>query len=51
MHDTLVGVDLAKAVFQLALSSRPGRFDKHPRLSRDQFLPFFAQLPAALVIM
>lgn len=51
MHDTLVGVDLAKAVFQLATSSRPGRFDSHPRLSRDQFLPFFAQLPAAVVIM
>jgi transposase len=51
VHDTLVGVDLAKAVFQLALSSRPGRFDSHPRLSRDQFLPFFAQLPAAIVIM
>ena len=51
MHDTLVGVDLAKAVFQLAISTRPGRFDSHPRLSRDQFLPFFAQLPPAVVIM
>lgn len=51
MHDTLVGVDLAKSVFQLAISSRPGRFDDHPRLTRDQFLPFFAQLPPAIVIM
>ena len=51
MHDTLVGVDLAKAVFQLAVSRRPGRFESHPRLTRDQFLPFFAQLPAAIVIM
>jgi len=51
VNDTLVGVDLAKAVFQLAISCRPGRFDSHPRLRRDQFLSFFAQLPAAVVIM
>lgn len=51
MNDTLVGVDLAKAVSQLAISSRPGRFDNHPRLTREQFLPFFAQLPPAVVIM
>jgi transposase len=51
MHDTLVGVDLAKAVFQLAISSRAGHFDGHHRLTRDQFLPFFAQLPPAVVIL
>lgn len=51
MHDTLVGVDIAKAVFQLAFSSRPGRFEGHPRLSREQVLPYFAQLPPAVVIM
>ena len=51
MNDTLVGVDLAKAVSQLAISSRPGRFDNHPRLTRDQFLPFFAQRPPAVVII
>jgi transposase len=51
MQDTLVGVDIAKAVFQLAVSSRSGRFDGQSRLRRDQVLPFFAQLPAAIVIM
>jgi transposase len=51
MNDTLVGVDLAKSVFQLAISSRPGRFDSHRRLSRDQFLPFVAQLPPAVCIL
>jgi transposase len=51
MNDTLVGVDLAKAVFQVAVSSRPGRFDSHARLTRDQLLPFFAQLPPAIVIL
>jgi hypothetical protein len=45
MQDTLIGVDIAKNVFQLAVSHRPGRFDGHARLSRDQFLPHFAQLP------
>jgi transposase len=51
VHDTLIGVDIAKAVFQLAISTRPGRFDSHCRLSRDQVLPFFAQRPPAIVIM
>lgn len=51
MHDTLVGVDIAKAVLQLAVSSRPGRFDSHRRLSRDQFLPFVAQMPPAIFIL
>lgn len=51
MHDTLVGVDIAKAVLQLALSNRPGRFDSHRRLSREQFLPFVAQLPPAVFIL
>jgi transposase len=51
VHDNLVGVDLAKAVFQLAVSQRPGRFESCPRLSRDQFLPYLAQLPPAVVIM
>jgi transposase len=51
MQDTLVGVDIAKNVFQVAVSGRPGRFDRHARLSRDQFLPHFAQMPPAVVVM
>jgi transposase len=51
VHDTLVGVDIAKSVLQAAISSRPGRFDSHRRLSRDQFLPFVAQLPPAVFIL
>jgi len=51
MHDTLVGVDIAKAIFQLAISSRPGRFDSQPRLRRELVLPFFAQLPPAVMVM
>jgi transposase len=51
VNDTLIGFDIAKAVIQLALSSRPTHFDSQPRLPRHQVLPFFAQLPAAIVIM
>ncbi len=51
MKNTLVGVDLAKAVFQLAISHWPGKVDSEPRLTRDKFLAFFAQLPKATVVM
>ena len=51
MHDTLVGLDIAKAVLPLAVSPRPGRFESQLRLRREQVLPFFAQLPPAVVIM
>jgi transposase len=51
VHDTLIGVDIAKAVFQLAVSTRPGRFDHHLRLRREEVLPYFAQLPPAIVVM
>jgi len=50
-NDTLVGVDLAKVVFQIAVSDRPGRVVRRERLPRDKFLEFFAQLPQATVIM
>jgi len=51
VNDTLIGFDIAKAVIQLAQSTRPGHFDRQPRLQREQVLPFFAQLPPAIVIM
>jgi transposase len=51
MNDTLIGFDIAKVVIQLALSTRPTHFDSQPRLRREQVLPFFAQLPPAIVIM
>lgn len=50
-NHTLVAVDLAKTVFQVAISERPGQVSRRPRLPRSQFLTFFAQLPAATVIM
>ena len=50
-NDTRIAVDLAKAVFEIAVSDRPGRVGRRERLPRAQFLSFFAQRPAATVVM
>src|SRR5207244_491825 len=51
MEHTTIAVDLAKSVFQVAVSHRPGRVDEERRLSRDRFLAFFAQRPPATVVL
>ena len=38
MEHTTIAVDLAKSVFQIAVSRRPGRMDEERRLSRDRLL-------------
>ncbi len=48
---TAIAVDLAKSVFQIAISHTPGRVDSHRRLPRSRMLEFFAQQPAASVVM
>ncbi len=50
-NDTRIAVDLAKAVFEVAVSDRPGRVARRERLPRSQFLAFFAQHAAATVVM
>jgi transposase len=50
-NDTRIGVDIAKAVFEVAVSDRPGRVVRTVRLRRGQFLEFFAQQPSARVVM
>ncbi len=50
-NDTRIAVDLAKAVFEIAVSDRPGRVARRERLPRARFLAFFAQHPAANVVM
>jgi transposase len=50
-NDTRIAVDIAKAVFEIAVSDRPGHVAKTARPPRAQFLQFFAQQPAAIVIM
>lgn len=51
MEDTTIAVDLAKSVFQVAVSRRPGHVDEERRLSRSRFLTYFAQQPPALVLL
>jgi transposase len=51
MQHTTIAVDLAKSVFQVAVSHRPGHVDQERRLSRSRFLPYLAQLPPALVLL
>jgi len=50
MELTTIAVDVAKSVFQVAISSRHGSVDAERRLSRDRFLTFFVQQPAATVL-
>jgi transposase len=48
---TRIAVDVAKAVFEIAVSDRPGHVARRERLQRAEFLPFMAQQPTATVIM
>jgi transposase len=50
-NDTRIAVDVAKAVFELAISDRAGHVARRVRLPRAQFLPFIAQQTAATVVM
>jgi transposase len=52
MHnDTLIAVDVAKSVFEIAVSELPGKVTERCRLPRSKFVAFFANRPAATVIM
>jgi transposase len=51
MQSTSVGVDLARTVFEIAVSEQPGKVSRRLRRRRDGFLSFFAQLPPATVVM
>jgi transposase len=50
-NDTRIAVDVAKAVFEIGISDRPGHVSRRERLPRARFLAFIAQQPAATVIM
>jgi transposase len=51
MEHTTIAVDLAKSVFQVAVSRKVGRVDAERRLARDRFLAYFAQQPPATVLL
>ena len=50
-NDTRIAVDVAKAVFEVAVSEEPGRIKLRRRLSRSELEVFFAQTPKATVVM
>jgi transposase len=50
-NDTRIAVDVAKNVFEIAVSNRPGQVSRRERPPRAQFLQFFANQPPATVIM
>src|SRR5262245_13153036 len=51
MKNTTIAVDLAKSVFEIGISDRPGHVAQHHRLSRNQLAEFFAAQAPATVIM
>ena len=51
MNTTQVGVDVAKAVFEVAVSDTPGAVSERHRLSRERFRRFFATREASKVLM
>ena len=51
MKNVIIGVDLAKAVFQLHGATADGNFLFRKKLSRGQFLQFMCQHPDAVVAM
>jgi len=51
MTDTMIGIDLAKNVFQVHGASLTGQIRFRRKLSRLQFRRFMAEQPAAVVVM
>ena len=50
MKDMIIGVDLAKRIFQVHGATRSGDVVYRKKLSREQFRAFLAGLPASLVV-
>lgn len=51
MQDTTIAVDVAKSVFEVAVSRRPGRVAERHRLTRKGFARFLAERAPATVVM
>ena len=51
MSRVIIAVDLAKDVFELAVSTSAGRLMERKRLSRSQFQRFWADRPPCQVVM
>ena len=50
MKDTMIGVDLAKRVFQLHGASPTGQVKFRKKLTREQFRRFMSDHPACVVV-
>jgi transposase len=51
MKRTTIAVDVAKTVFEVAVSQKPGRIAAKHRLSRSQFARFLGQQQSATVVL
>jgi transposase len=51
MNDTQMAIDLAKSVFQVAVSHAPGQVHEQHRLSRRRFPTFFLHQPPIHVLV
>ena len=51
MNDRTIAVDLAKNVFEIGISERPGHVNETCRLSRGKFLNFFVNQEPTRVVM
>ena len=51
MKNTTIAIDLAKSVFEIGISDRPGHIARSHRLSRSELAAFIAAQPPATVVM
>ena len=51
MKNTTIAIDLAKSVFEIGISDRPGHVAQNHRLSRSELGAFLAAQPPATVVM
>ena len=51
MQSTTIAVDLAKNVFEIAVSQHPGKVAERHRVARTRLLPFFAERQPAVVVL
>ena len=51
MNSTTIAVDVAKAVFEVAVSEHPGQIRERHRFSRERFRRYLGEQPPAVLLM
>jgi transposase len=51
MNSTTIAVDVAKAVFEVAVSEHPGQVRERHRFSRERFRRYLGEQPPAAILM